>query len=1207
MHLMSLCNPAFLNRRISTQTLLIMKFTAFLMIVCSFGVSARSLSQTITLNLFNVPIQQAFTEIEKQSGYSFVYGKEQVSGIKNVNLKVSEATIEQVLNKLFSNLPLAYTISGKYISIKKILVIQETSDKVLPPPFEVKGRILNENREPLEGITVTVKGTKIATKTNADGSFVIEAPEKNSVLIFTGVGYTSRDVGVSGRSDLRDITLSIVNLNLNAVVVTGYSSQRRKDITGAVSVVNAVDLKAVPSANATAQLQGRASGVTVLLNGTPGVPAQVKIRGFGSFSNNNPLYVIDGIQTSDIGSLVPEDIESMQVLKDAGSAAIYGVQSSNGVIVITTKKGRKGLSVSYSMTYGVQFPGKGFSKQALTPQEQGEYVFMVNRNQGLPTTGTVYGDGATPVLPDYLFAGYSGTNPPSGPINEGNPIADPSLYSLDPSRIGDPGYAPYIIVKANKQGTNWWDLATRNAPIQNHNLTISTGTDNSRFLVSLNYFNQQAISIYQFYKRYNARINSEFTILKRIRIGENINLSASEANVIGNTAGGNQSNNQEAMDLTGTWGGSIVPLHTINGIDWAGSAGGFGTNPVAALTRKKDNRDNFINGFGNIYAEVDIIKHLTFHSSFGGYINTENSITLPLIEYENSLNRNVRTLSETFKRTSRYIFTNQLSYKNDFGKHSISALIGTEAKKDEGRQLSAAGTGFYSFYYPNFLQLQNASIQNLSGSTKLIPVSTASTFASVNYVYNNKYLLSGVIRRDGSSKFSKENRYGVFPAGSIGWRISEEDFMKRLTWLNDLKIRASYGVTGNDAAAQANNIYTTFSSSPGSSFYDLNGTNNLPLDGFYNNFVGNIQGQWEQNISSNIGFDATFLNNSTSLVFDLYQKKTSKLLFNPGGQAILGQAAANNPAYFNVGKMENWGIDVMLSNKANITRALNLTSTLTLTTYKNEITGIAKGLTYFDLNSPSAEKNRLGGQTITRNMVGGPLNAYYGYEVIGIFQTQAEVDASPIQDGGTGSNTAAPGTFKYQDISGPNGKPDGVIDSYDRTIIGKPNPKFSYGFNFDIAYKGFDLNAFFYGVAGKQNYNWTKWFLDFNSNFGGSSKDALYKSWLPDGSRPDATIPMQTSTTTFSTAGVVNSFFVENASYFRLRNVQLGYTFNSKLLTKASIRTARIYLQATNLFTITKYSGLDPEVVTNLEGASGIDLGSYPTVRQLSFGANINF
>ncbi|MEP6683602.1 MAG: SusC/RagA family TonB-linked outer membrane protein [Parafilimonas sp.] len=799
-----------------------MKFTIVLLIVGFVQVGATGFSQTVTLKFNKAPLQDVFKELEKQSGYSFVYGKEQLSTCNKVSVDVKNIPVENALALIFKNQPLDYVISGKYISIRQKSITQDVQQQP-PPPFEVSGKIVNDLGSPLEGITVSIKGTNTATQTDANGFFKLNAPNSDVTLIISAVNYEKQEMQLNGRSVINNIVLNASVNSLNEIVITGYSAQRKKDITGAVSVVNTSDLKTVPASDATEQLQGRASGVTVLLNGTPGVPAQVKIRGLGSFSNNSPLYVVDGVQTFDISSIAPEDIESMQVLKDAASASIYGVRSSNGVIVITTKKGKAGSVVSYNMSYGSQMPSKKFyNNTVLSPEEQAQLVFLVNKNQGIPNTGSIYGDGTEPVLPDYLFAGLSGTNPPSGPINEGNPIADPSKYSLDPSRIGDPGYVPYIIVKANKQGTDWWDLAIRNAPIQNHNLTFSNATEKSRFLLSLNYFDQQAITILQFYKRYNVRMNSEFTLMKGVRIGENFSIGASTANVQGNSSGGNTSNNQESSDFNAVFNAQIVPVYTINGRDFAGSAGGFGgPNPIANLTRKKDNRDNFIDILGNVYAEVDIIPHLTFRSSFGGYINTENSITYPFIEYENSLNRSIRTLSEGWIRGSRWIFTNQLSYKNTFGKHSISGLVGYESQKDEGRQVITSATGFYTFAYLNYLTLQNGGQPNLTGSAKFIPVTTASAFGQINYEYDNKYLLSVLVRRDGSSKFSGDNLYGTFPAASLGWRISNENFMHNIKWINDLKIRGSYGLSGNEQAVGANNIYTTYVSSPANSYYDL--------------------------------------------------------------------------------------------------------------------------------------------------------------------------------------------------------------------------------------------------------------------------------------------------------------------------------------------------------------------------------------------------
>jgi TonB-linked SusC/RagA family outer membrane protein len=1067
----------------------------------------------------------------------------------------------------------------------------------------------------LAGATVAVKGTSVATSTDANGAFSIAVPAGSSTLTVSYVDYESQDIDISGKSQI-DVLLTSAASTLNVVVVTGYSSQRKKDITGAVTVVNVNELKSQPASDAASQLQGRASGVTITQNGVPGAPSTVRIRGLGSFNNNNPLFVVDGVQTGNISNLNPNDIESMQVLKDAASASIYGVRASNGVIIVTTKKGKKrGVNINYDMYYGIQSPGKGMDM--LNAQEEAQLYFLARKNSGLPTTGSVFGNGSTPVLPDYIY--YSGAVNNGTPIMAGNPGVDPSKYDLNYAKLGDAGYTPYIIVPTSKGGTNWYDVATRTAPMQNHSLSLSGSNDNSRFLLSFNYFNQDAITYYQFYKRYTVRMNSEFNLWKTVRVGENLQVSASESNVppggsdptrdndpnsTNNTNNFNP-NNTEASVIAQTYRPmSIVPVYTIKNGDFAGNAGGPGAgtwgnakNPLAGLFRTRNNRDNFINIFGNVYAEVDFLKHFTARSSFGGNINNESAWRYPFIEYEYVENQGNTTYNEGTKRMQNWIWTNQVNYKNSFGKHDISALIGTEAQEFSGRAIIGAATGFFNYSNIDFINLNNGSVQNLSGSGKFTPVTNESYFAKADYSYDGKYLFSATFRRDGSSKFLDPNKFGNFPAFSLGWRMSDESFMKNVTWVNDLKIRGSWGKMGNELPVLPNNAFTVFGSARGSSWYDIFGTQNAPQEGFFLSILGNPLGGWEASKSTNIGFDATLFNNSTEIVFDWYNKKTESLLYNPEVQAIAGAAASL--AFRNVGSMKNSGVDLQITHRRNLSKNVRVNGTLTFTTYSNEITSIAPGLKFFDFNSAANEANRIG-QNATRNFVGGSLNTFYGYKVIGIFQNAAEVAASPTQD------QAAPGRFKYADING-----DKKIDADDRTIIGNANPDFTYGINLGGEYKAFDLTLFFYGAAGKDAFNFTRWWTDFTpGDFpGGRSKRALYDSWLPDGSRPNAKTPMQdvSSGNGFSTHKQVNSYYVENASYFRLRNLQLGYNLPSSLISKVKVSGVRIYLQATNLFTITKYTGLNPDIIGNDDRAAGIDAGAYPTVRQYLLGANVTF
>jgi len=1057
----------------------------------------------------------------------------------------------------------------------------------------VKGKVTGPDAKPVFGATVAVKNTNVATTTDADGSYSITLPANTNVLVFSFVGYDVSEVSATG--DQVDVVMKLQTTTLNEVVVTGYSSQRKKDITGAVTVVNVSQMKTQPSTDAASQLQGRASGVTVVQNGIPGAAATVRIRGLGSFNNNSPLYVIDGVQSGNISGLNPNDIESMQVLKDAASGSIYGVRGSNGVIIVTTKKGKKrGVSVTYDMYYGNQIPGDGFD--LLNGQEEADLLFLAKKNSNLATTGSVFGNGTSAVLPDYIF--YTGAPNNGVPIMAGNPGVDPNKYQLDYKRLGDAGYSPYIIVPTSKGGTNWYDEITRKAPMQNHNLTMSGANEGSRFLLSLNYFDQDGITIHNFYKRYTARLNSEFNVMPGFRVGENLQVYSAEANQPGN--------NTEGAIIAQTYRPmALIPVYTIREGDYAGTSGGsgFGTwgnakNPVALLDRNKNNRNNNVNLFGNVYAEIDFAKHFTVRSSFGGNINTSNTYTFPFIEYEHVENNANTTYTENFIRNANWIWTNQLSYRASFGKHNIAALAGIESQKGGGRQIIGGATGFFTYSYLPFINLGNGLTQNLGGSQTFTPTTTFSQFAKADYAYNGKYLLSATVRRDGSSKFLEPNKQSTFPAFSVGWRISDENFMNGIQFINDLKIRGSWGKMGNEAAASASNAVTSFSSNRQSSWYDFAGSQNGPQEGFYLSFLGNPLGKWEESVTSNIGFDATIFNNSTEIVFDFYQKKTEDLLYNPIGQGIVGGVAVSNPAFSNVGSMKNTGVDLLINNKLNITKAIRLNTTLTFTTYSNTITAINGDQKFFDFNSPLGEQNRIG-QNATRNIVGESVNSFFGYKVIGLFQTDAE--ATAWNQAGAGK-----GRFKYADVNG-----DKKIDADDRTIIGDPNPDFSYGINLGTEFKAFDISAFFYGVAGKDIFNFTRWWTDFSSGFpGGRSKRALYESWLPDGSRPDAKTPMQETIIAgggFSTSGQVNSYYVESGDYFRLRNLMIGYTLPASLTSKVKISRARIYIQGTNLFTITKYSGLNPDVLSTDDRAASVDVGTYPIVKQFFIGANISF
>ncbi|TAL51627.1 MAG: SusC/RagA family TonB-linked outer membrane protein, partial [Chitinophagaceae bacterium] len=522
---------------------------------------------------------------------------------------------------------------------------------------QVSGTV-KENNNPVVGATVEVKGTNVAVVTGLSGNFVIMVPAGKNQLVITYVGLETKTVTIGDKTEL-EITMVQLTTTLNEVVVTGYTTQAKKDITGSVAVVKIADLKSVPGANAESQLQGRASGVTVVTDARPGVGASVRIRGFSSFGDNEPLYIIDGVPAGRLDGLNPNDIESMQVLKDAASASIYGARASNGVIIITTKKGRAGgAKVSYNMYYGTQAPGKGYD--LLNSQEMADLTWLSYTNSGQAVPTTQYGNGSTPRLPDYIL--------PAGKM-EGDPAVNPALYNLNMDDIN----GSYLIVKANKTGTNWYKEISENAPIMNHNITLSGSSDRSRYLMGFDYFDQKSIIVHSFFKRYSMRLNTEFNIKKNIRIGENLQVRTNEDNTVDNNG-----NNGEGTELgMGYRNQPIIPVYDIMG-NFAGSRApnlGNASNPYASRFRAKDNRNQNLNVFGNMYAEVDFLNHFTARTSFGGQYNYNNYFFFSYKTYENSENNTGNSYTEGFNRYREWTWTNQLTYKNTFlGKHDLNVL-----------------------------------------------------------------------------------------------------------------------------------------------------------------------------------------------------------------------------------------------------------------------------------------------------------------------------------------------------------------------------------------------------------------------------------------------------------------------------------------------------------------------------------------------------
>ena len=638
----------------------------------------------------------------------------------------------------------------------------------------------------------------------------------------------------------------------------------------------------------------------------------------------------------------------------------------------------------------------------------------------------------------------------------------------------------------------------------------------------------------------------------------------------------------------------IIPVYDIKG-NYAGTYGGKlgnATNPVANMWRGRDNKDYGLRILGNIFAEIDPIAGLTLRTSFGGdYYNYDGSwFSYPT--YENAENGQSNTYGEWWGKGYNWTWTNTATYRKIINKHNLTAVIGTEAYKSFANGLDGSRQGYFTFDR-NFLNLSNgSSTPNLSSWRNYSTL--VSYFGRIDYAVYDRYLLSATIRRDGSSKFVNYP-WGNFWSVSAGWRLSQEDFMKSQVWLTDFKIRGSYGIMGNQMNAGAGNSYTTFASSINNSWYDIGGSGNNLIQGFYKNFIGNPDGKWENDVNANIGFDANIKNGLLDITFDYYRKDIKDLLF--GAQLPATAGSADRPSV-NMAKMKNDGFDLRIGNTTNINKDLTLRADLTLTTYHNKIIKISDGATeFFGWDSWSRNGNGI------INRVGSEVSSFYGYRVIGFWNTQQEMDEANKKAVAAGATVYQSdmglGRFKYDDL----GK--GFVSPESRTILGSPNPDFTYGLNLGINYKQFDFSTFFYGVQGAELFNQVRWWTDFYANFNGAkSKTALYNSWLPD--RRNAKAPIQENKTNFSTSDVPSSYFVENASFLKLKNMQIGYSLPNTISQKAHINRMRIYIQGANLFTITKYTGLDPEVGGSTTSVGRAE-GSIPLSRQLIVGINVNF
>lgn len=1079
----------------------------------------------------------------------------------------------------------------------------------------VRGRVTDAvTGQPVATVNVRVAGTDIETITNAQGDYSLPAPADGS-LVFSRLGYRGVEVDVGGQTRI-DLVMEVSAAELQEILVTGYTAQRRADITGAVASVNMESLSRETSSSALQRLAGNVAGVTVDGSGSPGARSTVRIRGVGSFQNNDPLYIIDGTPvvestvspnamggvtpatpSSFANSLNPNDIESIQVLKDASAASIYGARASNGVVIIETKKGSAGPPrYSLDAKFGVASPYRGYDNFViLDALEYHEVVKRSHVNAGLDVPTSFYGDPDNPSIPRFTYCG----DPNPVPVNGTCPGLDEGRY-----------FWPDNLIMPGSAGTNWWDAVFSPAPVMDVNLRVSGGAATTRYNLSFNYYNQEGTAAYNRFQRGSIRLNTDFN-LGRLTVGENISLSLDEGyGGLANDPGGFAEDNIVGKNVLMQ---PVVPVFDIAGNFASARATGLGnhTNPLKSAWANKDDVARNLRMFGNTFARFDLTDALLLNSSFSFDLGNASFTAFNQITPENSEANFTNSLNEQTNTFRDWTFTNTLNFSESFaGRHNTSILLGQAAGKVTNRFVAASIADLITTDIDTrYIQdaVGDASTKNVSSTGAFSTL--LSYFGKIDYNYAERYYLSFTVRRDGSSRLAAANRWGTFPAFNVGWRLSEESFLGQGTFLSNLMLRFGWGITGNQNIA-AGRTADQFSGGTGDTFYDIGGNGQI-VKGLRQTALGNPDLKWEENRSTNVGLDAELFSGKLSLDVDVYQRDSDNLLFNPPLPATAGIAA---PPIVNVGQVRNKGIDFGIGYRGTLGNEITWSMNISGAHYKNEIVRIDGERRFFF--GPITTRFATQGTTI--NMLGHPIGSFYGLIQDGIFRNQAEIDQlNAVAREKTGDanavyqDGAAPGRFRFRDVND-----DGRVSAEDRTVIGDPHPDFTGGLNLGVRWRRWDFGASLFGTFGNDIFDVQKEFYVFRLFNSNVRRDLLTESAELNEAgeviNPGAKYPRMDVNDEVSRA--ISSFYVEDGSYVRMRSLQVGYTVPDSWT--RGFGNVRVWLQGENLFTITGYSGLDPSLpAANVTAAGmdirdqarGIDRGVYPTNRIFTLGFGIEF
>ena len=1028
---------------------------------------------------------------------------------------------------------------------KAFLVVLMLSSSLIFAQNNISGSVSDESGNPVPGATVVVEGTNTGVVTDFDGNYQINASAGDQ-LTFSSLGFASQTITVGNQSQINVTLMSSVDI-LDEVVVSGYQTQQRRSLSGAIGTVDTDEAFKTQVTNAAEALQGRVAGVQVTSGGGPGAAPVIRIRGYSTTNDNSPLYVIDGIQTTDpnvMRDINPRDIENISVLKD-GAAAIYGARASNGVIVVTTKKGSYNSknTLEIDATYGIS--------------EVTRYPDMLDVQQHADMTWqSILNDGNTPSHPQY------GSGPtPSVPIFLNVPIPSGAEYEGAGAKVA-PG------------GTDWFDAIFDPAAVTNVSVSASGGGAEGRYHLSANYLNQEGVIIHTGYERASTRLNSEFKIGDKLTISENLNVTYDKEL----TTSGNPIQNA-------AFSSPLVPVRDTNG-NFAGTYSnsarvGIANNPVADLARGKDDYNKNLRVIGDISVKWQITPELLFKSSAGITMRDLNGRYFTALNPEHGEAISNNTLSEQSFRQDSWVVTNFLNYKNSFGDHTLDLLVGTESTKNNYKGFGALRTN-YLFEDPSFYLLSNGSGVPVISGAGASSNSIFSLLATANWSYGGKYFATATVRKDDTSRFAKATSDAIFPSGSIAWLVSNEDWFDSSVF-DTLKIRASYGELGNQEIGISNADINISNINEFTGAYAFGGSGGATA-GAVIAAKGNPLLTWETMTSKNFAIDAGFFDNKMTMTLDVFENVTDGLVAQDT-QKISTTAIDASAPYTNLGSMKSSGFDLSLNYTDVTSSGLTYSISANATKAVNEVTELIS-------EAYSGSSQRIG--TMTRTSVGEPISYFYGRKVLGIFQNDAEVAAHATQDG------AGPGRFKYEDING-----DGVINDSDRTKIGDPHPDLIFGVNMNFAYKSWDMSMFWNGSLGNDIFDYTALYYETPYFFNGNRSTRVLDSWSP--TNTGAELPALSETTLNSEFSTANSFFVRDGSYVRLRSLQIGYTLPDTIASKLGASSARVYYNGTNLLTLTDFTGLDPEVPRGGALDIGVYSAQYPSNSISSLGINIKF